>query len=60
MFNERLFISFSQFVVILKKLFKSGSIRRSNLKFSTVTFSKDTHQIPKNQISVTESSISLS
>ena len=43
MFNDSLFISLSQFVAIFKKLFKSMSIGSSNLKFSTVTSSKDTH-----------------
>ena len=30
-----------------KKLYKSVSIRKNNLKFCTVTSTKDTHQIPK-------------
>ena len=42
-------------VQFLKKLFKSVSLRRSNLKFCAVTSTKDTQQIPKSQISVTES-----
>ena len=37
-----------------KKFYKSVSIRKSNLKFCTVTSTKDLHQIPKNQISVAE------
>ena len=41
----------------LKKFFKSVSIRRSNLKCYKVIPTKDTHQIPKNQISVVESLI---
>ena len=38
-----------------KKLYKLVSIRKSNLKFGTVTSTKDSHQIPRNQISVAES-----
>ena len=38
----------------MKKLFKSVSVRKSNLKFCTVTFTKDSHQMTKNQISVAE------
>ena len=38
-----------------KKLYESVSMRKSNLKFGTVTSTKDTYQIPKNQISVAES-----
>ena len=51
MFNESLFITLSQFVAIPYRV----SIRKSNLKFCAVTSAKGTHQIPKNQISVTES-----
>ena len=36
----------------LRKLFKSVSVRKSNLKFCTVTSTKNSHYIPKNQISV--------
>ena len=36
----------------LRKLFKSVSVRKSNLKFCTVTSTKNLHYIPKNQISV--------
>ena len=41
----------------LKKPFKSVCIKKSNLKFCTITLTKPkhTHQIPKNQISVAES-----
>ena len=39
----------------LKRFVKSVSIRKSNLKFCTVTSTEETHQIPKNQNSVTES-----
>ena len=56
MFNGSLFISFSQFVTIL---FKSVSIRRSNLKFRTGTSTKDTHQILKNQLSIVDKYESL-
>ena len=38
-----------------KRIYKSVSIRKSNLKFSTVTSTKDRHRIPKNEKSVTES-----
>ena len=55
MFNESLFMSLSQFVAIPEKFFQSVSMRKINLKFCTVTSTKDTHQMPKNQISVTES-----
>ena len=41
----------------LKKLFKSVSLWKRHLKFSAVTSTKDTHQIPKSQISVSESSM---
>ena len=51
MFNDSLFISLSQY---LKKLYKTVSTGKSNLKFGTVISTKDTHQIPKNQISVAE------
>ena len=36
------------------KLFKSVSVRKSNLKIFTITSTKDSHQIPKYQISVAE------
>ena len=54
-FNKSLFISLSQFVVILKMFYKSVSIRKSNVKVGTVTFTKNTHQRPKEKKSVTES-----
>ena len=54
-FNKSFFISLSQFVVILKIFYKSVSIRKSNVKVGTVTFTKNTHQIPKKKKSVTES-----
>ena len=54
-FNKSFFISLSQFVVILKIFYKSVSIRKSNVKVGTVTFTKNTHQIPKEKKSVTES-----
>ena len=38
-----------------KKLYMSVSIRKSNLKFCAVTCTTDTHQTPKNNISVAES-----
>ena len=60
MFNYSLFISLLQFVAIFSKTFKkSVSLRNSNLKFCVVIYTKDTHQIPKNRISVAESNNSL-
>ena len=38
----------------LKKLYEPVSVRKSNLKFCTVTSTKDSQQIPKNKISVLE------
>ena len=37
-----------------KRLCKLVSIRKSNLKFFTVTSTKNTHRIPKNEISIAE------
>ena len=39
---------------ILKKIFKLVSMKNSNLKLCAVRFTKDTHQIPKYQISAVE------
>ena len=58
MLNDSLFISLSQFSYYLKKLFKSVSVRKSNLKLCAVTSKKDSYQTQKIQISVTESSTS--
>ena len=41
----------------LKFFFRSVSIRKNSLKFCTFTSIKDSHQIPKNQISAAESLI---
>ena len=46
-----------QFVAILEKAFKSGSMRKSNLNFYSATSTKYMHQIPKNQKSVPETLI---
>ena len=42
--SDSLSISLSQY---LKKIPKSASIRKINLRFCIVTSTKDTHQIPK-------------
>ena len=39
----------------LKQLCKSVSIRKSDLKLCIITFTKDAHEVPKNQIPVPES-----
>ena len=39
----------------LKQLYKPVSIRRSDLKLCIITFTKDAHEVPKNQIPVPES-----
>ena len=57
MLNDNLFISLSHY---LKKLFKSVSVRKCNLKFCTVASTKDSHLTPKNQISVAATSITKS
>ena len=49
MLSDSLFISLSQY---LKNPFKSVSARKSNLKNCTKASTKDSEQIPKNQISV--------
>ena len=54
MFNDSLFISLLQY---LKNLFKSVSIWKSIWNFA-VTSTKDSQQIPENQIIITESLIS--
>ena len=54
MLNDNLFISLSHY---LKKLFKSVSVRKCNLKFCTVASTKDSHLTPKNHISVAATSI---
>ena len=38
---------------------KSAFLRKCNLKFCTVTSTKDSHHIPKNQMSVTETLIEI-
>ena len=43
-----------QFVVLTLKTCKSVSIRTSNLKLCTVTSTKESHQIPKDQIPFSE------
>ena len=55
MLDYSFFILFSLFVAIPEKLFKLLSIRKDNLKFYKHTFTKDTHQILKNEIFVSES-----
>ena len=39
----------------LKSFFKSVPIMKTDLKFYAVTSTKDSHQIPKSQVSLTES-----
>ena len=39
----------------LQQLYKSVSIKKSDLKLCIITFTKDTHEVPKNQIPVPES-----
>ena len=39
----------------LKQLYKSVSIKKSDLKLCIVTFTKDIHEVPKNQIPFPES-----
>ena len=52
-FDDSLFTSLRRsFLQYLKTLFKSVSIKKSNLKFYKVGSTKDTYQIPKHQISV--------
>ena len=53
-FNDSLFILI---VAIYRNTLQIVSIRKSNLKFCTITSTKDSHQIPKNQIFVVESLI---
>ena len=46
-FNDRFFILLSQFIAILIKLSTSVSIRNSNLKFCTLTATKDENKYQK-------------
>ena len=39
----------------LQQLYKLVSIKKSDLKLCIITFTKDTHEVPKNQIPVPES-----
>ena len=56
-FNDSLFSLFILIAAIYRNTLQIVSIRKSNLKFCTITSTKDSHQIPKNQISVVESLI---